>query len=33
VSPGNIGVGEMTFDLAKLKIAPGTYGFRFQGCT
>jgi hypothetical protein len=25
-----IGGGEMTFDLAKLKIAPGTYGFRFQ---
>jgi hypothetical protein len=25
-----VGGGEMTFDLAKLKIAPGTYGFRFQ---
>lgn len=25
-----IGVGDMTFDLAKLKIAPGIYGFRFQ---
>ena len=26
----NVGVGEMTFDLARLGIAPGTYGFRFQ---
>jgi hypothetical protein len=26
----NVGVGELTFDLAKLGIAPGTYGFRFQ---
>ncbi len=26
----NVGVGEFTFDLAALGIAPGTYGFRFQ---
>jgi hypothetical protein len=26
----NVGVGELAFDLAKLGIAPGTYGFRFQ---
>jgi hypothetical protein len=26
----NVGVGEMTFDLAKLGVAPGTYAFRFQ---
>jgi hypothetical protein len=26
----NVGVGELSFDLAKLGIAPGTYGFRFQ---
>jgi hypothetical protein len=25
-----VGVGDMTFDLATLKVAPGTYGFRFQ---
>ena len=26
----NVGVSEMTFDLTKLGVAPGTYGFRFQ---
>jgi hypothetical protein len=26
----NIGVGELSFDLTKLGVAPGTYGFRFQ---
>ncbi len=26
----NVGVGELTFDLASYGIAPGTYGFRFQ---
>jgi hypothetical protein len=26
----NVGTSELTFDLAKLDIAPGTYGFRFQ---
>jgi hypothetical protein len=26
----NVGVGELSFDLAKLDLAPGTYGFRFQ---
>lgn len=26
----NVGTGDMTFDLAKLGLAPGTYGFRFQ---
>ncbi len=26
----NVGAGELTFDLASLGIAPGTYGFRFQ---
>lgn len=26
----NVGAAEMAFDLAALKIAPGTYGFRFQ---
>ena len=26
----NVGTGEMLFDLAKLGVAPGTYGFRFQ---
>jgi hypothetical protein len=25
-----VGVGDMAFDLATLKVAPGTYGFRFQ---
>lgn len=25
-----VGTGEMSFDLAKLGVAPGTYGFRFQ---
>ncbi len=25
-----VGTGEMTFDLVKLGVAPGTYGFRFQ---
>jgi len=26
----NVGTGEMSFDLAQIGIAPGTYGFRFQ---
>ena len=26
----NVGTGAMTFDLARLGVAPGTYGFRFQ---
>lgn len=26
----SVGTGDMTFDLAKLGLAPGTYGFRFQ---
>ena len=26
----NVGTGDMTFDLSKLGLAPGTYGFRFQ---
>jgi hypothetical protein len=25
-----VGEGELTFDLARLGVAPGTYGFRFQ---